>query len=195
MTFEEVLQARKSVRSYIDKAVEEEKLHAILDAANLAPSRKNSQTARCYVATGETLRRVREALPAFNQRNTEHAPVLIISTFVAGIAGYDIKTGEPSNEFGNGWGAYDCGLHDMVLLLKASWVFPRLSWASAMPASSARSCRSRKKSRSSASSPWAMPRQTPFVPRASRRRSASDTLVDPYHVTHKKRRPFGRRVS
>lgn len=56
MTFEEVLQARKSVRSYIDKAVEEEKLHAILDAANLAPSRKNSQTARCYVATGETLR-------------------------------------------------------------------------------------------------------------------------------------------
>ena len=118
MTFEEVLQARKSVRSYIDKAVEEEKLHAILDAANLAPS--FSQTARCYVATGETLRRVREALPAFNQRNTEHAPVLIISTFVAGIAGYDIKTGEPSNEFGNGWGAYDCGLHDMVLLLKAS---------------------------------------------------------------------------
>lgn len=120
MTFEEVLQARKSVRSYIDKAVEEEKLHAILDAANPAPSWKNSQTARCYVATGETLRRVREALPAFNQRNTEHAPVLIISTFVAGIAGYDIKTGEPSNEFGNGWGAYDCGLHDMVLLLKAS---------------------------------------------------------------------------
>ena len=52
MNFEEVLQARKSIRSYIDKPVEEEKLHAILDAANLAPSWKNSQTARCYVTRG-----------------------------------------------------------------------------------------------------------------------------------------------
>ena len=41
-------------------------------------------------------------------------------TFVSCVAGYDVKTGEPSNEFGNGWGAYDCGLHDMVMLLKAS---------------------------------------------------------------------------
>lgn len=120
MNFEEVLQARKSIRSYIDKPVEEEKLHAILDAANLAPSWKNSQTARRYVTRGETLHKVREALPAFNQRNTEHAPVLIVMTFVSCVAGYDVKTGVPSNEFGNGWGAYDCGLHDMVMLLKAS---------------------------------------------------------------------------
>ena len=40
MNFEEVLQARKSIRSYIDKPVEEEKLHAILDAAKLAPPGK-----------------------------------------------------------------------------------------------------------------------------------------------------------
>ena len=78
MNFEEVLQARKSIRSYIDKPVEEEKLHAILDAAKLAPSWKNSQTTHYYVAMGEMLQKVRDALPAFNQRNTENAPVLIV---------------------------------------------------------------------------------------------------------------------
>ena len=68
----------------------------------------------------DALLRCDGALPAFNQRNTENAPVLIVSTFVTCVSGYDVKAGEPSNELGNGWGAYDCGLHDMALLLKAS---------------------------------------------------------------------------
>lgn len=62
---------------------------------------------------------MREALPPFNQRNSENAPVLIVSTFIKGRAGF-LPTGEPNNELGDGWGAYDCGLHDMALLLKAS---------------------------------------------------------------------------
>ena len=104
----------------MDQPVEAGNMHAILDAARLAASCENSLAACCYVTRGEPLHKVREALPAFNHRNTEHAPVLIVMTFVSCVAGYDVKTGVPSNEFGNGWGAYDCGLHDMVMLLKAS---------------------------------------------------------------------------
>lgn len=119
MTFQEVLEARKSVRRYIARPVEEEKVCAMLEAAALAPPWKNSQTARSYVVRGEMLQKVREALPPFNQRNSENAPVLIVSTFIKGRAGF-LPTGEPNNELGDGWGAYDCGLHDMALLLKAS---------------------------------------------------------------------------
>ena len=113
MTFQEVLEARKSVRRYIARPVEEEKVRAMLESAALAPSWKNSQTARSYVVRGEMLQKVREALPPFNQRNSENAPVLIVSTFIKGRAGF-LPTGEPNNELGDGWGAYDCGLHDMA---------------------------------------------------------------------------------
>lgn len=115
MTFQEVLEQRKSIRKYIARPVEEEKVREMIEAAMLAPSWKNSQTTHYYVAMGEMLQRVRDALPAFNQRNTENAPVLIVSTFVTCVSGYDVKAGEPSNELGNGWGAYDCGLHDLGL--------------------------------------------------------------------------------
>ena len=43
MEFMDVVAARKSVRSYNDKEVEEEKLTKILEAARLAPSWANKQ--------------------------------------------------------------------------------------------------------------------------------------------------------
>ena len=49
----------------------------------------------------------------------EDAPVLIVSTIVLNRSGYE-RNGEPSNELGNGWGYYDCGLHNMNLILKAT---------------------------------------------------------------------------
>ena len=42
---------------------------------------------------------------------------MIVSTFVRDIAGFTRET--PDNEVGNGWGAYDLGLHDAYLLLAA----------------------------------------------------------------------------
>ena len=43
MDFYEVIKSRYSVRSYLDKPVEQEKLDRILDAARLAPSGSNRQ--------------------------------------------------------------------------------------------------------------------------------------------------------
>ena len=49
MTVHEAIGRRKSVRSYLDKPVEEEKLMRVLDAARLAPSASNRQEWRFVV--------------------------------------------------------------------------------------------------------------------------------------------------
>lgn len=69
MELSEALNNRKSTRHYIDKKVDKSLLDEMLSAANLAPSWKNSQTPRFYIATGEKSKNaVREALPEFNRK-------------------------------------------------------------------------------------------------------------------------------
>ena len=120
MEFQEVLQKRQSIRSYLPDKVEEEKLRNMIAAASMAPSWKNSQTARYYVVTGEKkLAEVKTALPPFNQKNVAQAPALIVCTAVMNQAGCN-PDGTPANELGNGWGIYDCGLQNMNLLLAAA---------------------------------------------------------------------------
>jgi len=50
----EILRQRKAVRAYLDKPVEKEKIHAILDAARHAPSGVNTQPWQVAVVTGNT---------------------------------------------------------------------------------------------------------------------------------------------
>ena len=120
MELQSALENRKSIRSYLSKDVEPEKLTALIEAASLAPSWKNSQTARYYVIhTPEKLEQIRATLPEFNRKNCEQDPALIITTVVLNRSGYE-RNGEPTNELGNGWGFYDCGLGSMALLLKAT---------------------------------------------------------------------------
>ena len=118
MEFTELINARRSVREY-DAAVPHEDLVRILSAAQRAPSWKNQQTARCYVIeTPETLEDLRAfALPSFNQSSSAHA-ALIVTTYVKDVVGFN-NDGSPVNEIGNGWGAYDLGLHDAYLILAA----------------------------------------------------------------------------
>ena len=114
------IKARRSVRKFEDKKVPHEVLEQIVEAAAFAPSWKNSQTARYYVIhTPEKLEQIRATLPEFNRKNCEQAPALIITTVVLNRSGYE-RNGEPTNELGNGWGFYDCGLGSMALLLKAT---------------------------------------------------------------------------
>ncbi|HEC58713.1 hypothetical protein LCGC14_0982530 [marine sediment metagenome] len=53
MTLIEILKQRKSVRAYLDQAVEKEKINAILDAARHAPSGVNTQPWQVAVVTGK----------------------------------------------------------------------------------------------------------------------------------------------
>ena len=89
-------------------------------AAQEAPSWKNSQTARFYCLVSEDIcNKLREeCLPGFNRERAENA-ALIVTTFVHTRAGFD-KEGNPDNEVGNGWGFYDLGLNNEILVLKAA---------------------------------------------------------------------------
>ena len=121
MELQDVMEKRRSIRKYQKKEVAKELIEQIIEAAILAPTWKNSQTGRYHVITSqEMLEKVKwEGLARFNGENVEDAPVLIVETFVKNRSGFE-KTGEPSNELGNGWGCYDLGLQTMNLLLKAT---------------------------------------------------------------------------
>ncbi len=120
MELQEAITTRRSVRHYLAQEVEKDKIEAMIQAAACAPSWKNSQVTRYYVAQGpKALTKTAEALPEFNRQNVQGAPVLIVLTIVLNRSGFD-RDGRPSNELGNGWGYYDCGLQTMNLLLKAT---------------------------------------------------------------------------
>lgn len=120
MELEQALKERRSTRKYLDKEVDKSLIEKMIGAAILAPSWKNSQTARYHVVMSkevlETIKK--DCLPKFNSKSVEDAPVLIITSFVKNSSGYE-KNGEETNELGNGWGFYDLGLHNENLLLKA----------------------------------------------------------------------------
>ena len=121
MELNQIYAERRSIRSFAaGKKVSRETVEEILQAAAQAPSWKNSQTARNYVVLSESvLSEVRErCLFAANRKNCQNAPVLIVTTFVKGQSGFD-NQGNPANELGDQWGAYDLGLHDAYLILKA----------------------------------------------------------------------------
>ena len=120
MEFTKLLEERRSIRAFDpEKHVTAEQIQEIVQAAIQAPSWKNSQTTRYYALV--TPEKVEEfsakCLPEFNQKSSKGA-ALVVTAFVKDRSGFT-QDGTPDNEVGNGWGYYDCGLHDMNLLLEA----------------------------------------------------------------------------
>jgi nitroreductase len=76
MEFMDVVAARKSVRSYADKPVEEEKLSKVLEAARLAPSWANKQCCKYIVVKDKT--KIQELAGGFNGW-LKQAPVIVVA--------------------------------------------------------------------------------------------------------------------
>lgn len=121
MELQKVLSERRSIRRYKNSSIPQNDIETIIQAAQEAPSWKNSQTARYHVVqTEKMVKKIKkEALPEFNAKNVADAPVLIVMSFVGSRSGFD-KDKNPVNEVGEGWGFYDCGLATENLLLKAT---------------------------------------------------------------------------
>ena len=117
-SFDEVLTTRRSVRSYdATKKISEVEVRELLEAVQEAPSWANLQPTHYYVAiTPEKVAAVQD-LVGGNKSRIKEAPVLIVSTFERGKSGF--FQGNPANEVGDGWGAYDYGLSTCYLVLKA----------------------------------------------------------------------------
>ena len=120
-TFDEILRLRRSVRSYdASKNIPRETIEKLVEAALEAPSWKNKQTSRYHVvSTPDTLAKLKACLAPQNQMTVADAPVLVVTTFVKGIVGFE-NDGRQTNELGDGWGMYDLGLQNSILLLKAT---------------------------------------------------------------------------
>ena len=74
MDFMDVISARKSVRGYSDKPVEEEKLSKVLEAARLAPSWANKQCCRYIVVKDKD--KIQELSGSFSW--LKQAPVVVV---------------------------------------------------------------------------------------------------------------------
>jgi nitroreductase len=74
----EAIKSRRSIRSYKDKPIEEEKLKAILESARLSPSASNRQERKFVVVTDKAMRE-KLADAAHGQRFVGQAPVVIVA--------------------------------------------------------------------------------------------------------------------
>ena len=120
MEFSSLLEERRSIRDYQSGIViSKDDIEKMIYAAQQAPSWKNSETGRYYVAISNIgVERVRAALPSFNSERTQNAAAYIVTTFKTKISGHN-GDGEPTDSNGDAWGAYDLGLQNENLLLKA----------------------------------------------------------------------------
>lgn len=118
MEFQKLVESRRSVREYVEGASVAD-VNTMIACAQEAPSWKNSQTARYYVVSSpEMLAKFGElALPEFNAKSSQNA-TLVVTTFEKTRAGFN-REGVADNELGDEWGAYDLGLANMLLCLKA----------------------------------------------------------------------------
>lgn len=117
-TFDEVLTSRRSVRSYdASKKITESEVRDLIEASQEAPSWANQQPTKYYVAISEEKLTAVQDMVGGNKKRIKNAPVLIVSTFERGKSGF--FQGDKANEIGDGWGAYDNGLNNCYLILKA----------------------------------------------------------------------------
>ena len=120
MEFSKLLEERRSIRAFAKNTkISDEDLELVIYAAQQAPSWKNSQTGRYYAAISrEGVESVRNALPEFNAVRTKNASAYIVCTFKTKISGHS-SDATPTDSNGDAWGAYDLGLQNENLLLKA----------------------------------------------------------------------------
>ena len=117
-SFDEVLTSRRSVRNYdASKKISETEVRELITAAQEAPSWANQQPTKYYVAISEEKLAAVQDMVGGNKDRIKDAPVLIVSTFERGKSGF--FQGNQTNEVGDGWGAYDNGLSNCYLILKA----------------------------------------------------------------------------
>ena len=117
-SFDEVLTSRRSIRAYdATKKISEAEVRELLVATQEAPSWANQQPTKYYVAISEEKLKAVQDMVGGNKESIKDAPVLIVSTFERGKSGF--FQGNQTNEIGDGWGAYDNGLSNCYLILKA----------------------------------------------------------------------------
>lgn len=119
MELDQAIKNRRSIRKFLKKEVERNKIKKLIEAAQYAPSWKNKQVSKYYVIdTPEAKEKFLEkCLYNFNHKNMVDAPVIIACTVVDGVIG--VKNGEYETPIKDGYQYFDNGLQVQNLCLKA----------------------------------------------------------------------------
>jgi len=119
LSLDEIIAQRRSVRDYdASKTISQDEIRTLIATTQESPTWANTQTPRYYaVMSPDKLAALKGMIGEGNKRNTEGAPVLLVSTFIKDRAGFG--RGAAVNELGNAWGAYDTGVSNAYLILKA----------------------------------------------------------------------------
>ena len=117
-TLDEVFASRRSIRAYeAGKTISEAEVRELLLATQNAPSWANNQPSKYYVAIGQEKREAVLGLIGGNKERVINAPVFLVSTYERGKSGF--FRGNALDSTGDLWGAYDNGLSNAYLILKA----------------------------------------------------------------------------
>lgn len=117
-TLDEVFATRRSIRAYeAGRTISEAEIRELLMATQNAPSWANMQPSKYYVALSEEKRNAVLELIGGNKERVSNASAFLVSAFETGKSGF--FRGTPLDATGNLWGAYDNGLSNAYLVLKA----------------------------------------------------------------------------
>lgn len=118
MNFTELATIRQSCRKYNpEKAVEEEKISAILETANLSPSACNSQPYNVTVAKGQSAKEIAKATMGMGMNSfTADAPVMLVIS----ESSYTKTAALGAKLKGNDYRSIDIGILSAFITLKAA---------------------------------------------------------------------------
>ena len=117
-SLDELFLTRRSIRNYEPgRTISEAQVRELLTAAQNAPSWANQQPSKYYVAISPEKHDAVLEMIGGNKDRVVNAPVFIVSTFEKAKSGF--FRGNPPNDAGDFWGAYDNGLSNAYLVLKA----------------------------------------------------------------------------
>ncbi len=88
----QAIRARRSIRKFLDRPIEEEKLLTILEAGRLAPSARNMQDCR-FIVVRDAATRQKLAVAARDQQFVGQAPVVIAA---CGTSDLVMTCGQPA---------------------------------------------------------------------------------------------------
>ena len=101
MNFTEIAQTRQSCRSYDpERAVEEEKLSAVLDSARLSPSACNGQPYMITVCKGEAAKKVAKATQGMGMNKfATDAPIMLVISEMPYVASAALGAKVKKNDY------------------------------------------------------------------------------------------------
>ena len=122
MEFSEVVTGRRSVRKFVNKKVEREKIENIVKMASCAPSWKNTQVSRYTVV--ENRKYINDIAQncvldfEFNKNIIKSAPVIVVVSFIKERSGYE-RDGSFSTSKEDRWEMFDAGIATQTFCLSA----------------------------------------------------------------------------